>query len=184
MGAGRSVVIGSGSDLLRSAGVQGSAGHAGLRSRPWLSSRACLGQRRLRSTWSWRQTASLMRRFRARARPTVERSVASREIDPSRSAAIATRRPTAASGLPVADTVNRVMSRHPCQRPPLAGRPRGRVVVGSWPGGWAQSGHNWAQSQGYAPSSAGRRGRSQTPPDDHPRRETPGQRHKRAATGA
>jgi hypothetical protein len=41
-GRGRSVVIGSGSDLLRSAGVQGSAGHAGLKSRPWLSSRACL----------------------------------------------------------------------------------------------------------------------------------------------
>src|SRR5918996_4449689 len=29
-GRGRSVVLGSGSDLLRSAGVQGSAGHAGL----------------------------------------------------------------------------------------------------------------------------------------------------------
>jgi hypothetical protein len=33
-GRGRSVVFGSGSDLLRSAGVQGSAGHAGLESRP------------------------------------------------------------------------------------------------------------------------------------------------------
>jgi hypothetical protein len=38
-GRGRSVVVGSGSDLLRSASVQG-AGHAGLKSRPWLSSRA------------------------------------------------------------------------------------------------------------------------------------------------
>jgi Ca2+-transporting ATPase len=42
IGVGRSVVFGSGSDLLRSAGVQGSAGHAGLKSRPWLSSRARL----------------------------------------------------------------------------------------------------------------------------------------------
>jgi hypothetical protein len=33
-GRGRSVGFGSGSDLFRSAGVQGSAGHAGLKSRP------------------------------------------------------------------------------------------------------------------------------------------------------
>jgi hypothetical protein len=63
-GRGRSVVVGSGSDLLRSAGVRVQADHAGFRVVPDCPPGPA-GQRSLGSTWSWRQTASRMRRFSA-----------------------------------------------------------------------------------------------------------------------